>query len=299
GKATTLQAQTDEQGVAKITVQLPEQVGRSARLSVVINYPGNVEALEREIPLEAPGVAVEFFPEGGDLIGGVPNRVYFRARTGRGQPVEIDGAVVDSQGRKIVAARTVATDRLHGLGVFTFTPEPLETYSLLSADGKDRFALPPSHAEGVALSTPTAVGNGEAVPVTLQVVGIPRTVLLAAFYRGRLVALESLPAVTGRRGLRLALSAGLGGGLRVTAFEEVGELRPVAERLVYRTPSQRLNVAVEGPRQAVSAGERVKLALRTTKEDGSPRVAWLLAAVVDQDAAGLSGAAGHPTLPTH
>src|SRR5262249_50231121 len=35
GKATTLQAQTDEQGVAKITVQLPEQVGRSARLSVV------------------------------------------------------------------------------------------------------------------------------------------------------------------------------------------------------------------------------------------------------------------------
>ena len=31
-------------------------------------------------------VAVDFYPEGGDLVAGVPNRVYLQARTGTSRP---------------------------------------------------------------------------------------------------------------------------------------------------------------------------------------------------------------------
>ena len=78
------------------------------------------------MPLATRTLNVEFFPEGGDLVLGVPCRVYVRATTNTGKPADIYGQVTDGN-KKIVNVETL-TDKDNpgvnqGLGVFTFTPQ--------------------------------------------------------------------------------------------------------------------------------------------------------------------------------
>ena len=53
----------------------------------------SVETIVRPIPIVLKKLQVEFFPEGGDLVAGLPNRVYFQARTPLGKPAELKGTL--------------------------------------------------------------------------------------------------------------------------------------------------------------------------------------------------------------
>ena len=45
-------------------------------------------------------LAIELFPEGGELAEGLENRVYFTSRDARGRPVPLKGVVVDDRGAR-------------------------------------------------------------------------------------------------------------------------------------------------------------------------------------------------------
>ena len=72
-----------------------------------------------------------YFPEGGYLIAGAPNRVYFSARTTLDKPAELQGRLVDQDGKEVTAVRTLNDDKEagvnQGLGASTFTPRPGRT----------------------------------------------------------------------------------------------------------------------------------------------------------------------------
>ena len=53
----------------------------NATLSVNIQDGSDAEPIVRPIPLVTKNLKVEFFPEGGEMIDGVPGRVYFQVRT--------------------------------------------------------------------------------------------------------------------------------------------------------------------------------------------------------------------------
>lgn len=291
---TAIRTQTDSEGAAHIEMPLPRQAGRLYRLTVVINDPGNAEALERDIPLTGPALAVEFFPEGGQLVAGVPNRVYYRARTVRGEPADVRAVLVDGRGQQ------VATVSGRGLGVFRFTPEPGMAYSLRLASHDEMLPLPEVHEFGVVLSTPQGVVNpGTPLHAVVQAGGAPRQLVVAAFCRGRLVAYEPLSVTTGPTEVQLIPPADLGGVFRLTVFDELEGLRPVAERLVYRVPAKSLNLAVESRVSPAGSAERASLTIRARQEDGLLTSAWLLAAVVDPESAGLQESAGAAGLPAH
>ena len=59
---------------------------RPRRSSVNIQDGSDAEAIVRPIPLVTKTLKVEFFPEGGEMVEGVPGRVYFMVRTRRGIP---------------------------------------------------------------------------------------------------------------------------------------------------------------------------------------------------------------------
>ena len=60
-------------------------------LSVKFTDGGNVETLVKPIPIVLKKLEVEFYPEGGDLVAGAANRVYFQARTTLGKPADLEG----------------------------------------------------------------------------------------------------------------------------------------------------------------------------------------------------------------
>ncbi len=243
---------------------------------------------------------VEFFPEGGNLVAGVENRVYVRVRTPAGRPAGLDGVLVDGHGKEIV--RVQADVRLtanQAVGVFAFTPRLGEEYRLLvsvSSGLKDVPPLPRPQKSGLVLSVPTGVTHaGEPVRVRLTHADLrERDLVVAVSCRGRLVKEQPVTAPPGSREVGIALPEEAAGILRVTVFEEQGgQLWPVAERLIYRVPAQRLVLTADTDRKH-RAGDRVKVRVRSTTESGAAAMAWLLAVVVDEQAAG-----DETSLPAH
>ena len=66
------------------------------------------------------------YPEGGDLIAGLPCRVYIEALTPAKKPADLKGIIVDSKGNEIAAFRT----EHEGRGRFELPPAKGEPYTL-------------------------------------------------------------------------------------------------------------------------------------------------------------------------
>src|SRR5262249_38038496 len=75
-----------------ILFRLPENIdGDSAKLAFLLREGAASKKISQAIPLAPTRLAVDFFPEGGELVEGVPNRVYYRVRSAWGEPVAQEG----------------------------------------------------------------------------------------------------------------------------------------------------------------------------------------------------------------
>jgi hypothetical protein len=288
-----LQTNTDAKGRASFELQLPKNIGPGQPVVEVEDPAAKQNARYRQaIPVAAAGAhpVVEFFPEGGDLVASVPNRVYFRARTPQGGPVDLKGRVVDRQGKEVARVQTAtpAADatRPHGLGLFDFTPQPGEAYTLqisVSANTTAVLPLPPVHVAGVALSVPEAVGReGEAIRAVVRQVGSEQRLLVLATCRGHVVDQQFVSASPAGTEVRLSPVAGTRGVVRVTVCEVQPErLLPRAERLAYRLPAERLALSLA---EAGKESGRVNLGFKASNEKNEPASAYFFAAVVDERA---------------
>jgi hypothetical protein len=307
-----LRLKTDGNGVGQFRFKLPAQIERGeASLSVQCTDGGSIETIVRPIPIVLKKLQVEFYPEGGDLVAGVPNRVYFQARTLLGKPADVQGRVVDPDGKVLAADVHTLTDAQQpgvnqGTGVFTITPEAGRKYELKidnPAGIEGRFPLPEARPEGVVLSTPRGVIHAEEpVIVHLSSMGSPRRLVVALFCRGRPIDQAPVQMRANETiAVRLNPEAALGGVFRVTVFEDQGAgiyLVPRAERLVYRVPLQRLNLAVKPDKSRYVPGDRVHLALEATNEEGEPAAAIALVAVSDLSVHTLADEKTARSMPT-
>jgi hypothetical protein len=98
---------------------------------------------------------VQFFPEGGDAIAGVSNKIAFKANDQWGRPVKIKGIIQNNEGKKIDSLRTIHD----GMGYFFILPKAGESFtarwSVKTSSGKDgtehTTALPDVKQSGVSL----------------------------------------------------------------------------------------------------------------------------------------------------
>ena len=97
----------------------------------------------------------------------------------------------------------------------------------------------------------------------------------------------------------------MGGVCKITVYERgqnganLGDLRPLAERLIYRQSSDYLHVVIRPEEAAYVPREQVKLHLQTLTEDEAPAPAVMMIAVVDKSVLTLADEKTARTLPTH
>jgi len=288
-------------------------------LTVTVRDGTDVERIIRPIPLAEKDLVVEFFPEGGDLVEGVPGRVYFQARTPSGKPADLKGVITD--GTQTVAEVATVTDAEEpgvnrGQGVFTLTPKAGAKYFLklknpadTPAPTKDGFPLPTAKTDGVVLTALDAVTNqGAAIRVNLQVGKGPKTLQIGAYARGRLISHQRVEVEAGKPvDVQLQGDEALGGVTRVTVFEEPSgadenrraNLIPRAERLVYRKPGQRLDLTAKPDQDRYAPGAKVELELGANDEKERPVPAILLIGVVNQSVIAMADSKTDRLLPAH
>src|SRR5262249_50746225 len=116
---------TDGQGGVNVHFRLPAEIARGeATVSVMFQDDANVETIVRPIPIVLKKLQVDFYPEGGELVAGLKNRVYFQVRTTLDKPAELSGRIVDQLGQAVAKVQTfndpTQPGANQGMGTFEF-----------------------------------------------------------------------------------------------------------------------------------------------------------------------------------
>ncbi|MGF6847202.1 hypothetical protein QFZ51_002437 [Chitinophaga sp. W3I9] len=179
-----------------------------------------------------PDFAVQFFPEGGNLIAGQPNVVAFKAIDNNGYPVEVSGAVKDAKGANSAVIKT-----LHdGMGSFEITPanaQDIFQATVKNNKGQTKtVALPAAVAAGASLKV---FNKGsrifyQAVPGNVADTSVNDLVIIAQM-GSQLVYKANLDIGEGRISGFIPADHLPSGIIQITLFAKSG--MPLAERLAF------------------------------------------------------------------
>ncbi len=287
-------ARTNAKGRLHSSFPLPERIlSPDAWLLVKIAESKPPVLRWKEIPLCRPSVDVRFCPEGGVLVAGVENRVYFAARDAAGRPVELRGVLLDVHDRQVLEVRTTHAGR----GVFQFIPAAEQRYRLRIVQPKgtrEEPELPPACPEAkVLLKTGLGV-VGPGRPVEFHLLSTPAAksempLVAAVTCRGVQVGRQWVVPRVPEAGqpsetpVQIALAPTVWGPLRLSLYD-YSQTPPVllAERLLFRMPAYRVQAEVSVPGQPLRPKDSVQLRLSTKDERAAPISALSGLSVVEE-----------------
>jgi hypothetical protein len=230
--------------------------------------------------------SVQFFPEGGDLVEGLPCNVAFKATDDNGKGIAIKGAIVDETGA-IVAN---LSDDFNGMGRFTLKPEAGKKYSAKLETASKTFNLPAVATSGLALT----VDNSKAdLPIRLFVYlnysaeKMPSSFTVLAHQRGK-VAFANQVLVKDKanfktfKGVIPRANFDEEGIVAITIFDDKGT--PLAERLVFlENKNRHLNINLKTNKTTYNKREQVTVDVETTDAEGKPTAANISFGVLNSE----------------
>jgi anti-sigma factor RsiW len=311
-KSENISFQTDDEGQVNVRFKLPKQIERGlGTVAVRFDDRAMPETIVRPLPIVLKKLDIDFYPEGGDLVADLPNRVYFQVRSTLGKPADIKGQLLEDGKPLGVAVETLASAKTpelnQGMGRFEFTPKAGRKYELRidsPAGIAKRHELPKVEAKGVVLNLSAGVVKAEQdIAVTVRSKE-KRALMVGVYCRGRLLDSTELEAGAESHAL-LHPASGAGGVCRVTVFEIVpGDaarrtLRPLAERLIYRQPAERVRLALKPDQKTYVPRQTVKLDVEAKTEKGEPIPAVVMLRVVDKSVVTLADDKTLRSMPTH
>jgi len=271
---------TDSAGKAVVRFDLPAQIAHGdGLLTVLVDDGGVTESIQKRIPITVKELQFAMFPEGGDLVAGLPGRVYFSAKNPIGKPADVEGQVRDDRGRVVARFRSY----VNGFGRFEIVPERNRKYSVeitRPVGVTAHYDVPAAASKGCAMQ---ALDDFDSERDDIRVAvwcSHERKVTATAVLREKRLGTTSarveagVPAV-----LSLPAPTADQGAVRVTLFD--GGLKPLAERLIYRNRNADLKVKITADEKSYTPRGKVALDIETFGLDGRPVAADLAVSVVD------------------
>ena len=220
--------------------------------------------------------SIQFFPEGGDMIAGLSNKIAFKANDQWGRPAKVRGIVTSNKNKTEDSIRTIHD----GMGYFFLTPQPGVTYSAKWKDEKGverTSALPKTKNSGAVLQV-TIEGSNRifSVSCTPDIISSNDTIhLVGTLYQHEVFRVAKVTATPTIKGT--IPTANLPSGiLTITLFDK--NWKPLAERITYLNNNE-YNFHPEMEVQRWGLNKRAKNELKITVPDSL--VANLSIAVTD------------------
>lgn len=269
-KFITKKLTTDEEGICYIKFNLPKRLkSNDGLLNVLINYQGQTESISRSIPIILNNIKFFFFPEGGDMVANLDNRVAFKALNEFGKPADVKGFIENSKGEKVSTFESFHK----GMGAFKFAPKEDEKYfaRITEPNGiKEKFELPEALSRGYVLS----VNKVQKKKLNLNVFSTENEELsIVAQVRGEVFYAEKVAAQKGENNLDISLEKFPSGVTQITLFDSKGIER--AERLAFVNKHKQLKISVETDKEKYLPREKVKMTIKVKDERGMPMPANL------------------------
>ena len=144
---------TDKTGLAKIDIINTKSADLGQAYLVTSIDNGSKKEVTSRFPLSSAAAPndVQFFPEGGALLSGIPTKVAFKALQPNGLGIGLKGVIIDNSNKTVL---TFTSSHI-GMGNFMFTPQDNKTYTakVTYADGSTGMPdLPKIETGGISLS---------------------------------------------------------------------------------------------------------------------------------------------------
>jgi uncharacterized protein YfaS (alpha-2-macroglobulin family) len=275
------QTAIDNRGNCTVRFPLPAQIARGdGTLSLVIEDRGVVETASKTIPILLQTVDLAMYPEGGDLVAGLPSRVYVEAVTPARKPADIAGVVIDDGGTEIARFRT----EHEGRGRFAFTPRAGAKYTLKidqPAGIKTTYPLPAIKESGAVIAcAQDSFLRNEVVKLSVAS-STPAKLRLTLAKRGVELASTAVDAAAGKSAeISLTPPSSADGVLVATLWDDATGA-PLAERLIFRQPAKSVQVKVTPDQSRYVPGGTARLTVTTSDDAGKPLAALVGLSVTD------------------
>jgi hypothetical protein len=204
-----------------------------------------------------------FFPEGGNLVKGIPTRLAFKATDNQQKGLAIEGTIFDEKGTRIT---TFKSNEL-GMGVVDFTPEASAYYAEIN-DFPHRYNFPPIFNEGLVMNV---FNNSFENDIKLRIrtnYSVDDEFLVLTHSRGALFNLQKVKLSNNTGFVRISKENALQGITHITVF--TSKMVPLAERLVFIDNGNYLKFNINTSKNKVNKRELVNSEITVTDKDGKP-----------------------------
>jgi hypothetical protein len=276
-------AQTGSDGSMNVDFTIPEKTNlknlniiaqdkldrtRTALIPITVNRPQDVD--------------VQFMPESGQLVVGVPSHVGFKAVGEDGKGINVQGTIFDNAHNEVCQISTLR----YGLGTFDITPQPAATYTA-------ELTLPGGEKKTVALPAPLKVGTALRIKNTIDkdtmVVSVYNTTEESLNGKYYLIGMSrwvvcfgaSLSFNNNYFSTRIAKSLFPTGVVHFILLNWVQQ--PLNERVTFINHNDNLKIEVTTDGQSFTARDSIPLHFTVKDESGKPVVGSFSIAVTDDN----------------
>lgn len=210
-------------------------------------------------------VMLDFFPEGGNLVPGLKNKIAFKATDEKGNERSVKGAILNSAKDSISSFESSH----FGMGAFDLISEKEETYYAVVEGDTSQIILPFSNISfGV---TRTKEGPVKVDLNNSDTSATPEVILIVHF-RGYTTFIKKVKTNKDKTVLYLDYSI-FPAGISVVTLTDLS-FNPLAERLYFNSDLAFLNVELSLPQIEFKRNSRVEVEISAELEDGSPAEGW-------------------------
>jgi hypothetical protein len=215
-------------------------------------------------PLKSPGPkpvaklpkpSIRFFPEGGNLVDGIPATVGFKVVDENGKGLDVSGIITDQDNKQVASFKSFK----FGMGRFSFTPSSnnhYKAYAKISDNNLTVAELPAIYKEGWVLKVEDNGNDQLNASIISNIPSEKSWGYLIVHTRGIIKFAELVFLTNGKASVTIDKSK-LGEGISCFTLIDHSK-QPVCERLYFRQPSV-LTVAAHTDQSEYRTRKKVKL----------------------------------------
>jgi hypothetical protein len=254
---------TDALGNAVINIDNDKHVNLAGAYIRTTITGSNKQEIVRDFPIKANLLQsdVQFFPESGNLVNGLPSRVAFKAVGVDGTGIDIKGKVTDNDNNEVAIIQTLHA----GMGSFTLHPVAGKTYTakITFADGTTKdIGLPKATDQGYVLSVyqPNKDSLLVRVYTSPALIGLP--VSLIAHSSGETVFATPIKPGSASSSIWLDKKSFPSGIAQFTLFDNLGD--PLNERIAFIRSDDVMKLNLKTTKASYKSKERVQVDLQAS-----------------------------------
>jgi len=231
---------------------------------------------------------IQFFPEGGLLVGGITSRLAFKVTSMNGLGINVKGVVLDQSGKSLVNFQSLHA----GMGSFPWKPEASQTYTA-------KFLFPNGEEKTVPLPSATDTGyvlgvyqpNKDSILVRINTKTPDQQVVLVARTGSEMVFSSAIKLSKNVNSVWIEKNVFPTGIAQFTLLDLKGN--PMNERLIFIKSADQMQLNLTTEKKSYNSREQVTINLSARDGNGKATAGTFSVSVVDESKVSIAETTEH------